>query len=472
MDRKEIKKRIKINNKDMHKFFNTFILPVMFMALAFTANAQDNNVIDEVVWVVGDEAILKSEVEDYYRSLQYSGEKIDGDPYCVLPERIAIQKLFLHQAKLDSIEVNDAVVLQQVDAQINYYILNFYGSKEKMEEYQGKTMAQIREELTESVRNNETVNEMKKALVKDIKITPSDVRRYFSNLPADSIPYIPTQVEVQILSVKPRIPQQEIDNIKSRLREYTDRINKGDADFSTLAIMYSQDPGSARMGGEMGFKGKAEFVPEFAKVAFSLNDPKKVSKIVETEYGYHIIQLIEKRGDRVNVRHILLRPEIAQKDLDDAVNLLDTLRTDIIDKKKFTFEEAALHLSQDKDTRNNYGLMVNKHDGTTKFEMGELPQDVAKVVDKMNVGDISKPFEMVDETNGKEVVAIVKLKSRTLGHRANIGDDYQALKAVVEKAKQDELIEEWIKKKQKETYVRIKDGWNNCEFKYDGWLKK
>ena len=255
------------------------------------------------------------------------------------------------------------------------------------------------------------------------------------------------------------------------MREYSDRVMKGEADFSTLAIMYSQDPGSARMGGELGFMGRGSLVPEYANVAFNLNDPKKVSKIVETEFGYHIIQLIEKRGDRINTRHILLKPEVAQKDIDDAVSRLDSLKMDI-NAKKFTFEEAAQYISQDKDTRNNSGLMVNQESGTTKFEMRNLPQEIAKVVDGMAVGDISAPFTMINQKRGKEVVAIVKLKSRTEGHKANISDDYQALKSIVENAKQHELIQEWIKKKQKETYIRIKEGWRNCEFKYDGWVKQ
>lgn len=453
----------------MRKFSSVLLLTLFFSLTGVSLHAQ-NNIIDEVVWVVGDEAILKSQVEEQYRSMQYDGQKIDGDPYCVIPEQIAIQKLFMHQAKLDSITVSDAQVFQEVERKLNYFIANI-GSKEKVEEYFNKPMSELREEMAEMVREQGFVQEMQRQLVKDIKITPSEVRRFFSGLPSDSIPYIPTQVEVQIITINPKIPQQEIDNIKARLREYSERVTKGETEFSTLAILYSEDPGSARMGGELGFMGRAQLVPEYADVAFNLNDPKKVSKIVETEFGYHIIQLIEKRGDRINTRHILLKPKVSEKELNNSIVRLDSLRNDIT-SGKFKFEEAAQFLSQDKNTRNNQGLMVNSENGTTKFQMSELPQEIAKVVNTMNAGDISQPFIMMDQKKGKEVAVLVKLRSRVEGHKANMSDDYQALKAIVEQNRREDLIENWIRKKQKETYIRIKDGWRNCDFKYDGWIKK
>ena len=450
--------------------FSSVLLLTLFISLTGVSLHAQNNIIDEVVWVVGDEAILKSQVEEQYRSMQYDGQKIDGDPYCVIPEQIAIQKLFMHQAKLDSITVSDAQVFQEVERKLNYFIANI-GSKEKVEEYFNKPMSELREEMAEMVREQGIVQEMQRQLVKDIKITPSEVRRFFSGLPSDSIPYIPTQVEVQIITINPKIPQQEIDNIKARLREYSERVTKGETEFSTLAILYSEDPGSARMGGELGFMGRAQLVPEYADVAFNLNDPKKVSKIVETEFGYHIIQLIEKRGDRINTRHILLKPKVSEKELNNSIVRLDSLRNDIT-SGKFKFEEAAQFLSQDKNTRNNQGLMVNSENGTTKFQMSELPQEIAKVVNTMNAGDISQPFIMMDQKKGKEVAVLVKLRSRVEGHKANMSDDYQALKAIVEQNRREDLIENWIRKKQKETYIRIKDGWRNCDFKYDGWIKK
>ena len=440
------------------------------VAAARNVEIPESSIADEVIWIVGDEPILKSDVEMMRLQGEAEGMKWHGNPDCAIPEQLAVQKLFLHQAKLDTITVPDATVFQQVEARINYLIANI-GSKEKMEEYFKKPVTEIREELANIIRDQGTVQEVQRTLVKDVKITPAEVRRFYNQLPSDSIPYIPLQVEVQIITLNPKVPQQEIDNVKARLRDFSDQVNRGERDFSTLAVLYSEDRGTAMMGGEMGFVSKSNLVPEFADVAFNLNDPKKVSKIVETEYGYHIIQLIEKRGDRINVRHILLRPHVSEKDITDALERLDSLRTDLVDNKKFSFDEITQFVSQDKDTRNNKGLMVNPQTGNPKFEMGQLPQDVAKVVADMQVGDISKPFVMTDERKNKEVVAIVKLKSRIEGHKANMSDDYQTLKAIVEEKKKTEILNEWLAKKQNETYIRIKDGWRNCEFKYDGWIK-
>ena len=445
------------------------VCAILFVAgVSFNAYAQDN-VIDEVVWVVGDEAILKSDVVEERLRAQYEGYKFDGDPYCIIPEQLAIQKLFLHQAAIDSIEVTDSEVIQQVESTINSYIRSV-GTREKLEEYFNKSMTQIREAMRENVREGLTVQRMKEELTSNIKTTPAEVRYYFSQLPEDSIPFIPTQVEVQIIVQEPKIPIEEIERVKAQLREYTDRINSGDTQFSTLALLYSEDPGSARRGGELGFMGKGQLLPEFANVAFNLTDPKKVSKIVETEYGFHIIQLIEKRGDRVNCRHILLKPKVSEKEQEAAIARLDSIADDIRNNK-FTFESAATYLSQDKDTKNNHGLMQNPYDGTSKFEMQQLPQDVAKVVDKMNVGEISEPFIYTNESNGKEVCAIVKLKSKVEGHKANIRDDYQRLREMMVEKLKEEKLEQWIVEKQKTTYVRINDNWKNCDFKYPGWVK-
>lgn len=454
----------------MKKLVN-FKFVVLFALLMLTGSVMygQDHVIDEVVWVVGDEAILKSDVEEARMNAQYEGRKFEGDPYCVIPEELAIQKLYLHQAVLDSIEVSESEVLQRVEMMTNQYI-QMIGSKEKMEEYFNKTATQIREAMRENVKNGLTVQKMQQKLIGDIKITPAEVRRYFKDLPQDSIPYIPTQVEVQIITSQPKIPLDEIEDVKRRLREYTDRVNKGEMDFSTLALLYSEDKGSAMRGGEIGFKGRGELVPEYANVAFNLQDPKKVSKIVESEFGFHIIQLIEKRGDRINTRHILLKPKVNEKDLTSARVRLDSIADDIR-KNKFSFDEAASIISHDKDTRNNHGLMPNPQTNTSKFEMQQLPQEIAKIVDGMNVGEISKAFTMVNEKDGKEVCAIVKLKSRINGHKATITDDYQNLKEIVMDKRREEMLEKWIVEKQKHTYVRINDNWKNCSFKYPGWIK-
>jgi len=432
--------------------------------------AQSDNVIDEIIWVVGDEAILRSEVESERKRMLYQGEKIDGDPYGVIPEQIAIQKLFLNQAIIDSIEVSDETVESQVDNQINNYISQI-GSREKLEEYMEKSINEIRSEMRTNIRNAMIVNEMQKTLADDVTPTPSEVRAYYESLPKDSIPFIQTQVEVQIIAMQPRISQATIDGIKNRLRDYTQRVLNGESSFSTLAVLYSEDPGSAANGGELGFMGKASFVPEFSAAAFQLTDPNKISKIVETEYGYHIIQLIERRGDRANFRHILLTPKVSTKELTDARNAMDTIRMEL-DSAKYTFEEAARYISSDKSTRNSGGLMTNQRSGSARQTMDELPAEVARLVANMKVGEISMPFNMKDPKSGRDQVAIIKLKNRIDGHKATYYEDYQVIKDLYEQKLTAEVIENFIREKQKTTYCKIRPGWENYDFKYPGWGKR
>ncbi len=438
---------------------------VVTVALAATSQ---NKIVEEVAWVVGDQPIYKSQIEETYQQMRYERVPINGDPYCVIPEQLAIEKLYLHQAEIDTVEVQDAMVSQQVEARINMLIENI-GSKEKIEEYFRKPLPEFREQLAQTIRDNYRIMQVQDNITSDIKTTPSDIRRYFSDLPEDSIPMVPLQVETQIMTLNPEIPRAEIEDVKARLRDFTDQVNRGEKPFSTLAILYSEDEGTARRGGETGLLGRAQLESEYAAVAFNLNDPKKVSKIVETQYGFHIIQLIEKRGDRINTRHILLRPKVSDADLTKAINRLDSIRTDIMDKK-FTFEDATAYLSQDKDTRNNRGVMVNGQNGS-RFEMSELPAEVAKVVDKLEPGEISEPFIMIDPARNCEVVAIVKLTNRIPAHRANMSDDYQLIKGMCESSLKKKKLTDWLDKKINDTYVRIEDGWDNCEFTHKGWLK-
>ena len=433
---------------------------------------QADNVIDEVIWVVGDEAILKSEVEGMRRDPSWA--QIKGNPYCVIPEQLALQKLFLHQAAIDSVDVTDAEVNQYAEQDFNERIL-VAGSKEKLEEYMKMSSLQIREELFEQWKNKLTVMRMRDRLTADVKVTPAEVRRYFKDMPEDSLPLIPTQVEVQLLVLEPRIPQAEIDRVKGLLRDYAERVNNGSTSFSTLARLYSEDPGSARQGGEMPYMGKAELDPGFANVAFGLTDTKKVSKIAQSEFGYHIIQLIDKRGDKVKCRHILKRPEVAQADIDSALVVLDSITADI-KSEKISFENAVRYASDDKDTRNNHGILSNNKgtgETTTRFEMSELSafsSELARTVEKLEVGEISKPFTMIN-SKGKTVCAIARLKSRSLTHRASITEDFQVMKAIVEEQRGEEVVMNWIKEKQKSTYIRINPDWRDCDFEYEGWIK-
>ena len=442
---------------------------ILAMLLVSAAAIAQDNVIDEVIWVVGDEAILRSEVEEERLRAQYEGMPIPGDPYCVIPEQLAIQKLYLHQAEIDSIEANESTVSHQVDARINFY-LNQIGSKEKMEEYFRKTTTEIREELMPSVRNQMIIQQMQAKLTENVKPTPAEIRRFYESMPEDSLPMIPAQVEVQILSFEPKVPVEEIERVKSRLREFTERVNSGNADFAMLARLYSEDTESAKHGGELGFVGRGQLVKEFAEVAFNLNDPRRVSRIVQTEYGYHIIQLIEKKGDRINCRHILMRPRISGDDKVKAISRLDSI-ADVVRSGKATFEQAVSYFSEDKNTALNAGLMMNEQTGASKFEYQDLPPEVAKQIYSMNIGEISKPFVMMDPQKNREVVAIVKLKTKVAAHKANLTDDYQVVRQLLVQKQSEELLKAWVQKKQQEIYVHIDENWRGCDFQFPGWVK-
>lgn len=440
------------------------------LALSPMLGFAQTNIVDEIIWVVGNEPILLSDVEETRISSEAYGQPVDN-PYCTIPEQIAVNKLFVHQAELDSVTVSESDVIRAVDNRINESIQAF-GSREALEQMYGRSVSQMRENLKKQYREQMMADEVRQKLTTDVKATPAEVREYFKNVPNDSLPFIPTQVEVQIITSVPEVPRAEVERIENKLREYARRVNSGEADFSTLAKFYSED-GSARNGGELGYMGRNQLVPEFANVAFTLNDPKKVSKIVRSEYGYHIIQLIDKKGDKINVRHILLKPHIDDSEIEKGIARLDSIANDIR-ANKFTFDAAALSLSDDKDTRNNHGLMANvdQQNGTvsSRFEMQDLPADVAKVVDTLSVGQISRAFRMTND-KGQEVCAVVMLKNRIEGHPANMTEDFQTLRDVVVNKRKEEKIEQWIKDKIKTTYVRISPDWRNCNFHYKGWVK-
>jgi peptidyl-prolyl cis-trans isomerase SurA len=428
-------------------------------------------IVDEVIWVVGDEAILKSDVEAMRFEAQQQGMRWHSDPDCSIPEQIAVQKLFLNQAIIDSVEVSEAEITHGVEQYLENMINNI-GSREKLEEYHKKNISQIRAELRDSYRERQMVQGMQQKLTKDISVTPAEVRRFFKDMPQDSLPFVPTEVEVQIITQTPKIEQEEINRVKNELRDYTERVNKGESTFQVLARLYSEDPGTARRGGELDFTPRSALDPAFANVAFGLTDPTRVSKIVESEFGFHIIQLIEKRGDKIKVRHILRKPVVSDDAVDKAMSRLDSIRTDILDGK-FPFEAGASLISDDKDTRNNNGLMANftsEGHRTSRFKLADLPSEVARAIDTLSVGAVSAPFTMINE-RGKQVCAIAKLKSRTEGHKATITEDFQVMKNVVMAKRRAQVLHDWVVNRIKSTYVRINERYRNCDFEYEGWVR-
>lgn len=444
-----------------------FISILFWLNLAVSAFSQ-SNIVDEIAWIVGDEIILKSDVEEQKVRMQMEGEKINGDPYCYIPEQMALTKLFLDQAKIDSIEADEKQVDQQVEMRLSYMVGQI-GSKEKLAEYFMKDYEDIRSELKEMVRTQQLVQQVQSKIVGHVQSTPAEIRKFVNNLPEDSLPNIPNQVEVQILTVEPFITKEEIEEVKDKLRDFQKRCDDGSTSFSTLAIFYSEDTESAKRGGELGFMGRGQLVKEFADVAFAMYEPGKISKIVESEFGFHLIQLIERKDEKVNTRHILLKPKASLENMNKAKERIDSI-ANVINEKKFTFEQCVSLYSTDKNTRNCSGILTNMQTGSTKHQMQELPQEVGRAVYSLEEGEISKPFLMVDRS-GKQVYCIAKLKSKTKAHKADMSHDFALLKNMYEAHKKQEKLDNWIAKKQKMTYVRIDENWKKCDFQHEGWIK-
>lgn len=464
-----------MNKRVLTSVISVVALLSLLGAIAPNASAQSRaNVVDEVAWVIGDETILLSDIERQRLYYESTGQRMEGNARCIIPEQMAIQKLFLNQAQIDSVYPNE----QMVNVAVNQWldaVVNEVGSREKVEEYFGRNFAQIRAERRKVVSEEYVMMQMQQKLVGDIQVTPSEVNRFYDTVNRDSLPFMPLTVEVQIVTQEPKVQVSEVDRVKQKLIEYSDKISKGEMSFETVARIYSEDGNTALKGGEMGFVGRAELEPEFANVAFGLPDNDKVSRIVKTARGYHIMQLIEKRDDQINVRHILLRPHVDGDELTATTHRMDSI-AHLIRVDSLPIEVAAKYYSYDEDSRLSNGQMVNanhqsQYYGTSRFVMEDLPQEVSAQVAKLQEGEISAPFTMLDKNNNT-VVAIVKLKKRVPGHRANVVDDYQVVKGIVLQKKQDETLHEWIREKQKKTYVRISPEYRQCEFQYPGWLEQ
>lgn len=444
-------------------------ITLLFVIYIFSIGVfSQNYIVDQVVWIVGDEAILQSEIETEILRLKYEKQKTPESPECVIAEQLALQKLFLAQAKIDSITISEATINQQVESRIAYFTEQL-GSKEKVEAYFKKPLSKMREELKAMLQDQLMVQEMQQKITKDIKITPSEVTAFYENIPKDSLPIIPEQVEIQLITLSPTISVAEVERVKSKLREFRERIESGDIQFSTLAILYSEDRVSALQGGEIGFRSRSMLVPEYANTAFSLTDPQKVSRIVETEYGFHIIQLIAKQDDQVNSRHILMRPKISLEDKNLASQRLDSI-AQAIRTGSINFEKGVEIYSDKSSTKNSNGLLINTKDGSTRFQYDELPQEIINQVSFLNIGEISKPFSFTNE-NGKEIVAIVKIHDKIKAHKASISDDYQTLKMVYTNVKNTQAIQQWIESKIATTYNQLTPAYRTCNFSYPHWLK-
>lgn len=444
-----------------------YLLLLLLMFLVSFISAQ-KNVVDKIVAIVGDEIILKSDIENAF--LQEQGRGVitsSSDFKTELLEQQLVQKLLMAQAAVDSITVSEDDVENALSGQIEHLINNI-GSQERLEAYFGKSLQAIKDEMRNPMRERLITEEMQQKIVEKIRITPSEVRSYFKKIPKDSLPDMPDRFEIQQIILQPNISDAEKERIRERLREYRDQILKGEKTFSTLAVLYSEDPNSAVRGGELGYIPRSNLDPAFAEAAFNLK-PGRISKIVESEFGFHIIQLIDRQGDKINVRHILLRPQVAESEKEEALQRLDTIRQ-YVTEGKMTFEEAAYYFSSDKKTKNNGGLFANPLTAEAKIARADIPGEMAKEVNRLKTGEISEPFTTHSE-NGAEEYKIIKIKAFYPQHKANLDDDWQNFELMLTREKQMEKLEKWIKEKQENTYIHIDDNYKNGKFRYDGWIK-
>jgi len=437
---------------------------ILFLSLLFIAGIRllhaQNKVIDQVVAIVGSHMIMQSDIENQYLQYTMQGYKSDSNFKCSLLEELLYQKLLLNQSELDSLKVTDSQIESDLDRRIKYFSKQM-GGDDQLEKYYNKSITQIKEDFRDIIRNQLLQQSMESKITENVKVTPSEVKKFFTGLPKDSIPTVSSQVEVGEIVIMPKVNEEEKNKAKDKLATIRDRIVKGE-DFATLAVLYSEDEGTASKGGELGFTERGELDPAFAAAAFKLK-AEEISPIIQSQFGFHIIQLIERRGEKINVRHILIRSKVATEDLLKAKLKLDTVYS-MLKADSITFAKAAAKYSND-PSKTNGGVMINTESGTSKFEPDQLDQSIFFVVDKLKVGEFSQPVPMKSD-DGKQAYRILYLKSRSDPHHANMKDDYDFIQQAALKQKQNNATQEWVKKKATITYIHIADEYKNCKFNY------
>jgi peptidyl-prolyl cis-trans isomerase SurA len=441
---------------------------ILILALFITifGFAQDK-MVDQIVAVVGGNIILKSDIERMHIDQQAQGITSEGDMKCEILEQFLINKLLIAEAEQDTlIQVTPSQVNGQMDQQMAMYI-SYMGSEKAVEEYFKKPIITIKSEMQEGIRDNLLSQQMRQQIVKDVTVTPSEVRHHYKTLTEDEIPTIPTQYEYAQITMQPKVELEEQNRVKARLRELKKRI-EGGSSFATMAALYSEGP-SAKDGGVIGYLGRGELDPAYAAVAYNLK-PGKVSNVVKSAFGYHIIQFVDKKGEKVNTRHILMKPKISIDAKEEANNRLDSM-ANMIRKDEINFEQAAMMFSYDKNTRNNGGIAINPNTMSSKFSVEDLDGDISKILTKMELNEISKPFETVSQENPQTVYKIIKLLKKVDSHKADLQNDYQKLSDMYLVSKKEKTLEEWIDTRQAETYIRIDATYANCNFDFDHWVK-
>jgi peptidyl-prolyl cis-trans isomerase SurA len=445
---------------------NVLLLVVAMVVLPLGLWSQDK-VVDQIVAIVGGNIILKSEIERMHIEQQAQGVTTEGDMKCEILENYLVDKLLVAEAELDTlIEVTPSQVNQRMDQQMAMYV-SYLGSEKAVEEYFKKPVAEIKADMKEGIRNQLLSQQMREKIVKDVTVTPSEVRLFYRELPNDEKPTVPAQYEYSQITFQPQIDIDEENRIKAKLRDIKKKIEEGSS-FATMAVLYSECP-SAKDGGVLGYSGRAELDPAYASAAFNLKDDK-ISNVVHSAFGYHILQLVDKKGDKVNTRHILIKPKVSVDARETSFNRLDSL-ANMIRKNEIPFNEAAMMLSSDKNSRNNAGSVINPENMSSKFSVEDLDPDVSKVITKMNINEISKPFQSVDRENQMLVYKIIRLNRKTEAHKADLQNDYQLLAELYLSKKKEQVFNDWINAQQSKNYIRIDETYGNCNFQHSKWIK-
>ncbi len=444
--------------------FLSITIGLTILKTSVSTYSQDKVPIDKIVAVVGNSAVLESELIAEMMQFEAQGISLGDNPMCELLNDVLYQKLLYNQAVVDSVEVSEAQVEQELERRIRFFIQQI-GSRERLEEYYGMSIEEIKDDFRDMIREQLVSQSMERVISEGVRATPSEVRAFYNSLPEDSIPIVEMELQLAHIVRKPPVREEEIQRVKQSLTEYRERVLQGER-FSTLAILYSEDPGSARRGGELGFYGRGELFPEFEAVAFGLR-PGEVSEIVETQAGFHIIQLIERRGEMVNVRHILLQPRVLSSDIQKVRNELDSIRNLVLNNE-MSFAEAALEFSEH-PSKTNRGVMINPYTGTNRFKSDEMEPRLFFKLNEMEVDQITEPMPKQTE-DGKEAFRIIKIIDRREPQKASLSQDYDYIQKIVLNKKRHKVIKEWINDKIPSTYIYIHPKYQDCEFEIN-WLK-
>jgi len=440
---------------------NKIVLLILINCIHQIAFSQPKNgaVVDQIAGIVGDKIILRSEIEAQYQQYSQQGNYGGDELRCKILDQLLLNKLLLHQANIDSLVVTEDQINQKIENNLSYYIQQL-GSVEKLESFYGKSVPEIKQEFKPLVRDQLLTQQMQGKVTKNITASPADVKSFYDQVPKDSLPTINAEVEYAQIVHNVTVSEEQKSAAKQQLNDIRQRILKGE-EFSTLAILYSQDIESAKQGGELGFVNRGDLVPTFEVVAFHLKNKTEISEVVETPYGYHIMQLIERRGEKINIRHILIKPSTNAEDVLKAQNLMDSVALKIKDGK-LSFAQAAEQFSDETETKLNAGNAINNVNGSTKFESDQVDPIVLFQLDKMNLGEISNPMAITTK-EGKQAYRILSLKTRTAPHLLNMTDDYQKLQESALTDKQQKTLEAWRNKKKYLTYIKIADEYKSCE---------